>query len=359
MKEAGARMKFIHMADVHLGVQPDKGKPWSEDREKEIKDTFVKVIETAEQQQIDLLMIAGDLFHMPPSEGMLRDVDYILSKLTKTKTIIIAGNRDYIKPDSPMANYQFSSTTICLSADKISNVYMKDLNICVTGFSYDSKENSDDILNRIKPAYPGAFNILLAHGGDAKHLPFNKKLFKESNFDYIALGHSHKPEIIKENAVIMCGSLEPINYTDTGTRGYIYGEITDGVLKTEFVPVAQRAYMNLLINIKPDHTPPAILDLVDRQIRNLGTQHIYRILVRGQNHNHDVFDFSSLTHKYNIYEVITDTDEQYDLGKLYEENQNNLIGKFINQLSDNYYGDEVCKKAIHYGLDALRKTGEK
>ena len=159
-------MKFIHMADVHLGVQPDKGKPWSEARQQEIKDTFVKVIENAEAKQVDLLLIAGNLFHMPPSEGMLRDVDYILSKLTKTKTIIIAGSNDYMKPDSAMANYKFSSKTICLSADKISNVYMKDLNTCVTGFSYNDKENEDDILNHIKPAKQGAFNILLALGGD-------------------------------------------------------------------------------------------------------------------------------------------------------------------------------------------------
>lgn len=358
MKEAGVIMKFIHMADVHLGVQPDKGKPWSKDRAQEIKDTFIKVIEDAEAKQVDLLLIAGDLFHMPPSEGMLRDVDYILSKLTKTKTIMIAGNHDYMKPDSPMANYKFSSRTICLSADKISNVYMKDLNTCVTGFSYNSKENEDDILDHIKPAKQGAFNILLAHGGDAKHLPFNKKSLKESNFDYVALGHIHKPEVIKENAVIMAGSLEPIDYTDTGARGYIYGEVKDGIVKTEFVPVAQRCYMNLLINIKPDHTPTMILDLVDRQIQKLGAQHIYRILVKGHNHNHDVFDFTSLTNKYNIYEVISEVAEEYDLAKLYRENMDNLVGKFIGQLSDGYYSDEICKKAIHYGLDALLKTGE-
>lgn len=351
-------MKFIHMADVHLGVQPDKGKPWSEEREREIKETFVKVIDAAEDKKVDLLLIAGDLFHMPPSEGMLRDVDYILSKLTHTKTIIIAGNHDYMKPDSPLANYKFSSTTICLSADKISNVYMKDINTCVTGFSYNSKENEEDILNHIKPAKQGAINILLAHGGDAKHLPFNKKTMRETNFDYVALGHIHKPEVIKENRVIMCGSLEPIDYTDTGARGYIYGEVSDGIVKTEFVPVAQRTYMNLLINIKPDHTPAMILDLVDRQIRNLGEQNIYRILVRGQNHNRDTFDFSGLVAKYNIYEVITEISEEYDLNKIYEENQGNLVGRFIGQLSDNYYGDEICKKAIHYGLDVLLKTGE-
>ena len=69
-------MRFIHMADVHLGVQPDKGKPWSEARQQEIKDTFVKVIENAEAKQVDLLLIAGDLFHMPPSEGMLRIISF-------------------------------------------------------------------------------------------------------------------------------------------------------------------------------------------------------------------------------------------------------------------------------------------
>jgi len=185
-------MKFIHMADVHLGIQPDKGRAWSEDRAREIKETFVRVVESAEEKQVDLLLIAGDLFHMPPSEGMIRDVDYILSKLTHTKTIMIAGNHDYLKPDSPLANYKFSSKTICLSADKISNVYMKDLNVCVTGFSYNSKENDDDILDRIKPVKQGAFNILLAHGGDAKHLPFTRKNIRENNFDYVALGHIHK-----------------------------------------------------------------------------------------------------------------------------------------------------------------------
>lgn len=351
-------MKFIHMADAHLGVQPDKGRPWSEAREKEIKETFVKVVEDAEEKQVDLLLIAGDLFHMPPSEGMIRDVDYILSKLSKTKTIMIAGNHDYMKPDSPMANYKFSSKTICLSAEKISNVYMKDLNTCVTGFSYSSKENTDDILDHIKPAKQGAFNILLAHGGDARHLPFSRKNMKEANFDYVALGHIHKPEVIKENAVIMAGSLEPIDYTDTGARGYFYGEVFDGNVKTQFVPIAKRCYMNLLINIKPDHSPAMIVDLVDRQIASLGSQHIYRILVKGHNHNRDVFDFTSLTNKYNIYEVVTEVADDYDLPKLAAENQNNLIGRFINQLSDNYYSDEVCKKAVHYGLDVLLKTGE-
>ena len=56
-------MKFIHIADVNLGAQPDRGRIWSDDRAKEIYDTFHRVIGVCEEQKIELLLIAGDLFH--------------------------------------------------------------------------------------------------------------------------------------------------------------------------------------------------------------------------------------------------------------------------------------------------------
>lgn len=37
-------MKFIHVSDVHLGIKPDEGKPWSEKRAQDIWDSFAEVI---------------------------------------------------------------------------------------------------------------------------------------------------------------------------------------------------------------------------------------------------------------------------------------------------------------------------
>ena len=37
-------MRFIHLADVHLGAVPDRGCPWSDKRENEIWETFRRVI---------------------------------------------------------------------------------------------------------------------------------------------------------------------------------------------------------------------------------------------------------------------------------------------------------------------------
>ena len=72
-------MKFIHIADVHLGAQPDR-KIWSNERTDEIKMAFNDIVRTCEEKQIDLLLIAGDLFDKPPEEKELKELDFQLRK---------------------------------------------------------------------------------------------------------------------------------------------------------------------------------------------------------------------------------------------------------------------------------------
>lgn len=38
-------MKFIHVADLHLGMHPDANKPWGKNRDQELWDTFERLIE--------------------------------------------------------------------------------------------------------------------------------------------------------------------------------------------------------------------------------------------------------------------------------------------------------------------------
>ena len=91
-------MKFIHIADVNLGAQPDRGRIWSDVRAKEIYSTFHRVIEVCEEQKIELLLIAGNLFYTKPTEQDLKELDFQLRKIPNTKTVIIAGDQDYIDP---------------------------------------------------------------------------------------------------------------------------------------------------------------------------------------------------------------------------------------------------------------------
>ena len=60
------QMKLIHIADVHWGAEPERDKPWGKDRAKEIKETFRRVLQRAEKQETDLLLISGDFFERQP-----------------------------------------------------------------------------------------------------------------------------------------------------------------------------------------------------------------------------------------------------------------------------------------------------
>ena len=58
---------------------------------------------------------------------------------------------------------------------------------------------------------PEMTHILLAHGGDARHIPVDWNRLKTSGFDYIAFGHIHKPQIMKKpGKLAYAGALEPV-----------------------------------------------------------------------------------------------------------------------------------------------------
>ena len=107
-------MRFIHMADEHLGSVPDSGCPWSAFRENEIWETFVRVIDQIREEKIELLLIAGDLFHRQPLMRELKEVNYLFSTLKKTKVVFIIGNHDYLKVDSYYLDFPWRENVTCL-----------------------------------------------------------------------------------------------------------------------------------------------------------------------------------------------------------------------------------------------------
>lgn len=355
-------MKFMHIADVHLGARPDRGRVWSDERTTEIEESFRDVLRICEEQQIDLLLIAGDLYHEPPTITQLRALDYWLRTLPKTKTIIITGDHDYMAEDSDWRRFSFSSNTVLLPADRATNAYIEELNVCVTGYSYGRKEYTERILERLTPGKENTYNILLGHGGDKTHMPFAKEKLAKLGFDYIALGHIHKPAHILKNKMAFSGTLEPIDYTETGRRGYIIGEVdASGTTRIQWNAHNVRSYVNLSLTLEQEASNANLVELVESKINELGKQHMYRILLKGTVHNDLQINLSSLTKRYYINEVIDRTKTDYDIEELLSQNENNLLGRFIQAMSDeNGTEDEnIRSKALRYGIEALLAAGDK
>ena len=216
-------MKFIHTADIHWGMVPDSDRPWGKKREQAIRLTFQAIIEDARDSRADLLLISGDLFHRQPLARDLKEVNYLFSTIPGTRVVIIAGNHDRIRKSSALLSFSWCPNVTFLMDETMTSVYFEDLNTEVYGFSYHTTEITEDRTAGFSVSASRRTRILLLHGGDAKHLPFDKNALAALPFSYIALGHIHKPAVLLENRMAYPGSPEPLDLTETGPHGYLTG----------------------------------------------------------------------------------------------------------------------------------------
>ena len=197
-------MRFIHMADVHLGETEEK---WNE---------FYEIMRLCEDEKVDLLLIAGDLFDDQPDMPSLKKVDVAFGKLTKTKVVMIAGNHDYLKRTSHYFDLVFPENVTFLVNANGDSVFYPELNTEVFGLSYETPEIEDPRYDKLKIHEESRINILLAHGnirGEDSSIPIHQEAVEATGFDYAALGHLHTRIEISNR----------IAYT--GDKGYIRGEI--------------------------------------------------------------------------------------------------------------------------------------
>lgn len=345
-------MRFMHMADVHLGAAPDGRADWSESRKKEIWDTFRSALEDAARAQVDLLLIAGDLFHRQPLLSELKEVNYLFSCLSNTRIVLIAGNHDYLRPDSPYLTFPWSPNVVCLFSRQCECVRFPEIDTTVYGLSYYRQEITEPLYDGLRPREKSGCNILLAHGGDSSHIPFRKEDFRNSGFHYVALGHIHKPQVLEENRVVYAGALSPIDCADVGPHGYILGQFSRGRIKTEFVPRAKREYREVVLYAGETDTTFSLRDRLERHIEEQGWQHIYRVSIRGQRDPQMHFDTEKLMEFGMVLEVRDETAPAFHLEALKKKYQGQMIGRYI----ESFQGHErsaLEESALRYGLEAL------
>lgn len=352
-------MKFIHMADVHLGAIPDKGRPWSEQREQEIWKTFRQSLEDAEKSGTDLLLIAGDLFHQPPTLRELREVNYLFGKLKDTRVVWIAGNHDFIGEDSPLRTFEWEENVVFLDKEYCECVFFEDIAAYVYGFSYHQREITEPLYDGLEPKNRPGCHILLAHGGDGSHIPINPKKLADSGFDYIALGHIHKPQELKKNKMAYAGALEPIDVNDVGAHGYISGEYRNGKIRTEFVEAAFRSYEHLEIECDTKSTAFSLQEQIANTLREHGKENIYRIRLTGYRSREVRWNIRDWMNMGNILDITDDTKPDYDLQEIYENHREDIIGRYIEKLlseKEREAGEQSLRmRAVYYGLHALLK----
>jgi len=189
-------LKILHTADWHLGVRLHK-KDLTEDH----RLFFNFLIDTIHEKSIDVLLVSGDIFdHANPSQEALHLYYDILLKLKHTgcKVIITGGNHD-----SP-------------AILNMTGGFLKMMDIHVIGRAEKNLQNQ--LISLILMAH------LFAAGADTKEQKrditiggldaFAASDFP-SKFDYVALGHIHRPmEINGKKHIRYSGSPIALSFSE-------------------------------------------------------------------------------------------------------------------------------------------------
>lgn len=168
-------MRFIHIADVHLGANPDAGSAYAPLRAREIWEALERIINLCNEEKADLLLIAGDLFHRQPLLRELKEVNALFAGLFYTQVVLCAGNHDYLRKDSYYRTFSWEKHVHMILGNELEAVELPEIGTAVYGFSYESKELREKPYAKKRAEGKQPIEILMIHGGDEQHVPVKKR----------------------------------------------------------------------------------------------------------------------------------------------------------------------------------------
>lgn len=232
-------MKFLHISDLHIGKKVN-GFSMIDDQEYILK----KIINIAVEQCPDAILIAGDVYDKSvASTEAVQLFDKFLCRLSEhnLKVFIISGNHDsdirlsfgsnlmnksgvYI---SPVYNGCVSPVTLTDEYGEINiymlpfvkpsnvrrffedeqiNTYTDAINIAIQQMNIDKSKRNIMITHQFVTGAVTSDSEEISVGGSD-----NVDVDIFDDFDYVALGHIHKPQKIKRDVVRYCGT--PLKYS--------------------------------------------------------------------------------------------------------------------------------------------------
>lgn len=345
-------MKFMHISDVHLGVKPDVGKPWSQRRARDIWDSFAEVIEVAKKEAPEFLFVTGDLFHAQPLKKEIKEVNALFSEIPNTKVIIIAGNHDYLRQKSYYLSFPWAENVFLFKKEEIEAIDFPEENVTVYGLSYWHKEIRECLYDTAIPKKRNRLNILLVHGGDKRHIPFSAKNLAAAGFDYVACGHIHKGEQMEKGRVVMAGALEPTDCNDLGPHGYWMGELTKEGSQLSFFPIQKCQYRHEVFQMNRNTTNRDIINWEQKLLRESEPFHKFRIFLEGAADPDMEPDIARLSESEQVVDVQCNLKPDYDYEKLSCEQEHTLLGRYVDVMLEQE-DTAVTRKALEYGVNAL------
>ena len=274
-------MRVVHTSDWHLGLES-----WSQTRSinrlPETQKALNTLVEYVKKENIDLVLIAGDVLHnrVSPRIEALDTLARILQQLSnEAPTILLLGNHDW-RGLKMLRELNLNNLFV---VDKPEILEIGDFKVFAMphldtqralDFGADPVSEAEKVVKEIlanfsKEATSSKKNILLSHvmvegsieSERERNLQLHiKKSFFSSNFDYIALGHIHNQSLVTTQPVTWyCGSPICLDFGEEhDKKGALVVDFSSEEPKVTQIELPRKALMTLTLENYRESTLDAV-----------------------------------------------------------------------------------------------------
>lgn len=273
-------MKLLHTSDLHLGKNLSEESFYCDQ-----KYILEEIINIVKEQKINVVMIPGDIYdkNIPSLEASML-FDGFLTKLSKmnVKVLITSGNHDSNERLS-FGSKIFNEFNIHIATSydgKIEKISIDDVDFYLLPFlkpfhlkklmneeEYKNINNSNDMIKWIlkkEKIDKSKKNILLTH----QFVMWNGKMPEQcdsesfsinsvgtldaidvnllDDFDYVALGHIHRPQKIKRDTVRYSGTPLKYSFSEIDDKKSVVIIDTDNIDNIELLELKPLRNMRIL-----------------------------------------------------------------------------------------------------------------
>ncbi len=249
-------LKILHFADLHLGAAFSRfGRKGGKLREG-LKHTLANIVNTARNEGVNLVIIAGDLTDsnlVAPAT-----VDFITNQLKKldVPVVVLPGTHDCLDKSSVYNRREWDGlgNLHIFKEESGQTFHFPSLSLAVHGKANRSNKSTTGPLEGLAPDPGYRWNIAVAHGSlqiEGKSaeddFPITFDELASCGMDYVALGHWHEYFEHRTGNTTACypGSAGTLSFTrpDSGTVNLV--ELAGGGVNIKRLPVSFHRWLNM------------------------------------------------------------------------------------------------------------------
>lgn len=249
-------IRFFHTADLHL-ESPFKGSyqlPSNlvNELRKSTFQAFAELVQYAIDEKPDFIVIVGDIY-----DGENRSLtaqfhfQQQLEKLNKAQipVVISYGNHDHLSGNwtrltLPTNVFEFTEEV------STNTLNIRGQLVHIHGFSYAQRHVKQSMIASYPQKKDEAIHIGMLHGSvdsDSEHAvyaPFSVAELVEKGYDYWALGHIHKRQILHEEPpIIYPGNIQGRHRKESGDKGFYDVTLSKEHVEYTFEKTTQILYL--------------------------------------------------------------------------------------------------------------------